>query len=131
MKILKLLEGILAELKRLNENLEHSPSLGENAVIVAEFTAKAARLRNNPLLGMTDIEKRRLKTWIEIRLEGRRLTPKNLASNDARRKRIENFLHSDSPCASTEIRDALAKGLGYQDFVSLYEDYKAQEGGAA
>jgi hypothetical protein len=48
MRIINLLNGILAELKRLNENLERYPSLNENAAIVAEFNAKAARLRNNP-----------------------------------------------------------------------------------
>jgi hypothetical protein len=78
MRIINLLNGILAELKRLNENLEHYPSLGENAAIVAEFNTKAARLRNNPLLGMTDLERLRFKEWIAVRLEARSLTPENL-----------------------------------------------------
>jgi hypothetical protein len=130
-RIINLLNGILSELKRLNENLERYPSLGENAAIVAEFNAKAARLRNNPLIGMTQVEIEHFKGWIAGQLEARNLTPEHLAANGYRRDGIKKFVQDDTRSASIEVRDTLAKGLGYQDFISLYEDYKAQGGGAA
>jgi hypothetical protein len=124
MKIIDLLIGIHAELKRLNENLEHYPSLNENAAIVADFNAKATRLRNNPLIGMTNTERELFKAWITSRLEARNLTPEKLAPDTYRRESIKNFIKDRSRCAGIEVRDTIAKGLGYQDFVSLYEDYK-------
>ncbi|MDR1252862.1 MAG: hypothetical protein LBK62_11980 [Treponema sp.] len=131
MRIINLLNGILAELQRLNKNLERYPSLGENAALVVEFNAKAARLRNNPLLGMTEIERLRFKDWIAGRFVARKLAPENLAHDVYHRNSIKEFVQDDKRCASIEVRDAIAKGLGYRDFIGLYEDYKTQEGGAA
>jgi hypothetical protein len=132
MKILNLLSGIYGELRRLNENLERYPSLGENAAVVAEFNAKAARLRNNPLIGMTNMERERFKGWIAGQSKTWGLTPEDLTSNRLRREGIKAFLQDYTRCASiVEVRDALANILGYQDFISLYEDYKTQAGGAA
>jgi hypothetical protein len=131
MRIINLLSGILTELKRLNENLEHYPSLGENAAIVAEFNVKAARLRNNPLLGMTKTERERLKNWIAGQFEARNLTPEYLEDKGYHRESIKKFLQDYRKSVSMEVRDTIAKGLGYQDFIGLYEDYKKQAGGAA
>jgi hypothetical protein len=132
MKIISLLSGIHTELKRLNENLERYPSLGENAAIVAEINAKAARLRNNPLLGMSPAEMEHFKDWIADRLKTRNLTPMNLAPDGYRREDIESFIEkSDTRRSTSHVRDIIAKGLGYQDFLGLYEDYKRREGGAA
>jgi hypothetical protein len=131
MRIINLLSGIHIELKRLNENLERYPSLNENATIVAEINAKAARLRNNPLIGMTPAEVERFKGWISGRLEARNLTPENLTYSNYNRKIIEKFLQERTQSVNQTVRDIIAKGLGYQDFAGLYEHYKKREGGVA
>jgi hypothetical protein len=131
MRIINLLNGILAELKRLNENLERYPSLSENTAIVTEFNVKAARLRNNPLLGMTKTERERLKNWIASQFEARNLIPEYLEDEGYHRESIKKFFQDYRKSAGIEVRDIIAKGLGYQDFIGLYEDYKTQEGGAA
>jgi hypothetical protein len=131
MKILSLLSGIYGELRRLNENLERYPSLGENAAIVEEFNAKAARLRNNPLVGMTNTERIRFKDWITDQLKARNLTPEKLVTEGYHYGDIKRFIQDYRKSAGIQARDTIAKGLGYQDFISLYEDYKKQEGGAA
>jgi hypothetical protein len=78
---------------------------------------------------MTQVEIELFKGWIAGQLKTRNLTPEHFAPDGYRRDGIKKFVQDETRCASIEVRDTLAKGLGYQDFIGLYEDYKTQEGG--
>jgi hypothetical protein len=122
MKILELLGGLYAELKRLNDNLEQFPMITDY-----NLNEKRKKARENPLKEMTDPEILRLKHWVKSALNEKGIeTP--IFGDGYRQRAVEEFLEYDGRSSTVLVRNALAAELGYNNFFDLVEDWRKREG---
>jgi hypothetical protein len=122
MRILELLGGLYAELKRLNDNLEKFPMITDY-----NLNEKQKKARENPLKEMTVPEILRLKHWVKSSLNEKGIEM-TVFGGRFTRKAVEGFLEYDGRSSTVIGRDALAAMLGYNNFFDLVEDWRKREG---
>jgi hypothetical protein len=123
MRILELLGGLYAELKRLNDNLEKFPMITDYSL-----NEKQKKARENPLKEMTVPEILRLKHWIKSSLNEKGIEMTVFDSNRFTQKAVEGFLEYAGKSSTVIGRAAIAAALGYNNFFDLVEDWRKREG---
>jgi lambda repressor-like predicted transcriptional regulator len=144
-KIIALLTGIHAELRKLNENLESLAVFNESPLAISKgislfkqiaeageaYENEKLRLaRLNPLKEMTVAEVLKLKSWIRSQLEKKNVSIRSVAGESYSSHAVTRFLDSDTKHSTAIARDMVAAALGYDTFCDLVEAYR-QEGGVA